>query len=345
MNKNLLAIAVASALVLPFAANAEVEVFGQAQLEVVSTSGDKTEGLTLGDSSESGTIGSGNASMFGVKGSHDLGNGMTGLYKVNFNFKSDELGAPADRDQYIGLKGAFGTFLMGTMNTPYKSTTVGWDPFLATFMQARGNNGMSKTPGLYNSYGQNVLAYSNKAGDVKYTVGINLDESDNDLPDGGDPDNLPDGDGKRDGDHGFHLGVNAPIGDSLEVAFGLLTESEDSDTVSAAGTATKIGIKWTSGDMSVAAQFETEDEDLTDQDHMYVNFVKGLGNGASAAIAFGSKTDNSAAGNDGTYVAIGYKKSMNKKVSWHAGFVMIDEGIVGANQDVSQVGGGLRVKF
>ena len=60
---------------------------------------------------------------------------------------------------------------MGTMNTPYKSATVGWDPFLATFMQARGSNGMSR---LHNSYGQNVIAYSNNFGDTKLIAGIEV---------------------------------------------------------------------------------------------------------------------------------------------------------------------------
>ncbi len=339
MNKNLIAIAITAALAVPSIAAAEVKIIGQAQLELVSTSGDATEGLTLDDSSESGVVGSGNASMIGVTGSHDLGNGMTALYKVNFNFFSDDLANPGeqntlkDRDQFIGLKGDFGTVLAGTMNTPYKSTTASWDPFLATFLQARGNNGMSKTGGLYNSYGQNVLAYANTFGGTKVVVGVNFDESSDDTA------------GERDGSHGFHLGVNAPIGSNLELAFGLLTESEDSGT-NKSGTATKIGLKWKGDGMSVAGQFETENEDMpVEQDHLYVNFVKELGEGASAAIAFGQSTDNSTAENDGTYVSLGYKKALSKQVSWHGGVVMIDEGIVGANKDVTQIGAGMRVKF
>ena len=125
MNKNLLAIAVASALALPMSVAAEVKVVGQAQLEVVNTSGDTvSEGLTLDDASERGVVGSGNASMIGITGNHDLGNGMSALYKVNFNFQSDDgSGGITDRDQFLGLKGDFGTVVLGRMNTPYKSST------------------------------------------------------------------------------------------------------------------------------------------------------------------------------------------------------------------------------
>jgi len=329
MNKNLLAIAIASALAFPISGAAEVKIIGQAQLEVVSTSGDSvTEGITLDDASEGGAVGKGNASMIGITGSHDLGNGMTGLYKVNFNFWGDDITTIKDRDQYVGLKGESGTVLIGTMSTPYKSTTVKWDPFLATFMQARGSNGQS---GLHNSYGTNVVAYANKFGGAKVVAAINFDEADSDS------------DGERDGDHGMHLGVNAPIGDNLELAVGLLTEA--GDTANPSGTATKVGVKWKGDGMSVAAQFETLDEDIGDTDHMYVNFVKSLGDGASAAIAFGSSTDNSAAENDGTYLALGYKKTMNKNVSWHAGYVSMDEGVIAGGEDASQIGAGVRVKF
>lgn len=345
MKNKLLVITLTGILTLPLSSVAEVNITGQAQLEAVNTSasdgaaadidGTATsvkEGLSLDDASESGIPGTGNATMLGITGSHALGNGMTGIYKFNFNFKSDDQeDGISDRDQFIGLKGDFGTILLGTMNTPYKSTTVSWDPFLATFMQARGNNGMSKTAGLYNGYGTNVLAYANKAGKTKYIIAIDVDETE-------------DSNGDYAGDHGYHLGINTSLSPKLELAFGVLTESGDS-TADPSGTATKLGLRWKGDGISVAAQFETEDEDLGDQDHLYVNYVKSLGKGASAAIAVGSRTDNSDAENDGTYVAVGFKKTLNQYVSWHAGIVSIDEGVVSKGEDASQVGAGIRVKF
>lgn len=251
---------------------------------------------------------------------------MSAIYKIYFNFCADDTaGCLKDRDQYIGLKGGFGTFLMGSMSTPYKATTASWDPFLATFLQARGNNGMST---LHNSYGSNVLAYANKVGKTKFTVGVNVDDTDADA------------DGENDANHGFHLGVNAAVADSIEVAFAVLTESADP-----AGQAIKLGARWKGDGMSAAAQYETEDEDLGDRNHIYANFVKSLGEGASVAIALGSSKDNSDASNHGSYVSLGYKKAIDKKLSWHAGVVQMTDGVVGKDNSANQVGAGMRLKF
>jgi predicted porin len=62
-----------------------------------------------------------NASRFGAKGEYKLDNGLTAVYKyewqVNIDDKEDNLTA---RDQYLGLKGKFGTVLLGQMDTALK---------------------------------------------------------------------------------------------------------------------------------------------------------------------------------------------------------------------------------
>ena len=325
MNKNLLAIAITAALALPTMAAAEVKIIGQAHLELVNTSdGPNGDGITLDDSSEAGKVGSGNASAMGVTGSHDLGNGMTGLYKINYNFHADDAddGLSA-RDRFVGLKGDFGTVLFGRLNSPYKTATVKYDPFLATFMQARGSNGMSAVG--HNGYADEVIAYANKFGSVKFVGAVSLDE-----PTAAD-DN---------GDHLITFSLNMPISDSLELAFGYLDKASVDD-----GTAIKFGLKYKSGDTTIAGHYETLDAGLGDQSNIYVTATMALGSGASVSASFGSQTDESAGTNDGTYTAIGYKKALSKKVSYHAGVVIMDEGQVGAGNDVTQLGGGIRVKF
>ena len=327
MNKNLIAIAIAAALAAPTMASAEVKIIGQAQLELVNTTSDvRPEGISLDDASEGGNVGSGNASALGVTGSHDLGNGLTGLYKINYNFHADDNDdSLSARDRFIGLKGDFGTVLAGRINTPYKTSTVKWDPFLATFMQARGSNGMS---GLHNGYANEVLAYANTFGSVKFVGAVALDE--NDL----------DADGELDGDHTITFSVNVPVG-PVELAVGYLDATALDN-----GTAVKVGVKWKSGDLTVAGQFETLDEDLGDTSHVYVTASMAMGGGATVAAAFGTVTDEGATdAKDGSYVSLGYKKAMSKKVSWHAGVVVVDEGVTGADQDATQIGAGVRVKF
>ena len=326
MNKYISIVAAATLFSLPVAVMAETKLFGQLQLEVVNTSGDSVrEGMTLDDGSEAGVPGAGNASALGITGSHGFENGLTALYKINFNIQADDAGGISDRDQFVGLKGDFGTFMVGRMNSPYKSTTVKWDPFLATFMQARGSNGMST---FHNGYVNNMLSYANTFNDVNLVLGLNLDET-------------SDSDGDNNGDHGIHAGLNTALKEDIDLAVGLIQPSGDDG-----GTAIKIGIKWELDDgMSVVAQYENLNEDAGDQSNLYLNVSKDFGEGATGAIGFGSQSDKSSADNDGTYLALGYIKKIDKNLSWHAGFVTMDEGVISGGENASQIGGGVRLKF
>lgn len=334
--------AVVSALAVPSIAVAEVKIIGQAQLEVVNTSGDvANEGLTLDDASQAGVVGRSNASSLGITGNHDLGNGMTGIYTINFNFHADDAagGTISGRDQFIGLKGDFGTIMAGRLNTPYKTSTVKWDPFLATFMQARGNNGMTA---LHNGYASNVVAYANKFGEASFVGAIAFDEENNDTP----------ADTDLDAEHAITASLNMPVADSIELAVAFLSgqlshlEFPGAAADQKNGTAVKVGLKWTSGDMTVAGQYEVLDEDLGDESNLYLTASMNMGNGSSIAAGVGVRTDEGATdAKDGTYTALGYKKAFNKMVSGHIGLMMVDEGVMTANKDVTQFGGGLRVKF
>jgi predicted porin len=211
MKKTLIATAVAAVMAAP-SAMAEITLGGQLQAEVVNASGDGVdssgkngngEGLYMSDGWEGGSPNKGNASSFWVKGNHDIGNGLTGLYKLNFNPKfGDDFSTVGARDAFIGLKGGFGTILMGRLATPYKSSTVKWDPFLATFMQARGNGGMSGAG--HNGYLGNVVAYANQFGPASFVVALGLDETKDN------PANTASKD--TDGDHAVSASLNVPVG-------------------------------------------------------------------------------------------------------------------------------------
>lgn len=340
MNKNLIALAVAAGLAMPGIVAADMKIIGQAQMELVSTSSSTngpTEGLTLDDGAEAGNVGSGNASALGVTGSHDMGNGMTALYKINFNFQGDDgaQGLGRSRDQFVGMKGDFGTVLIGRMNTPYKSSTVKWDPLLATFMQARGSNGMTgSTSGAgHNGYINNTIAYANNFGSVKFVGAIGLDESNNDPANN-----------EVDGDHAITFSLNIPVADTVELALAYLDAGSDLND----STQLKVGAKWkASSDITVAGQYETSEiTGLLDSTNLYANVSMAMGGGSSVVAAVGSQTDESTGGNnDGTYLALAYKKALSKKVSAHVGLVQIDEGVVGQNEDATQIGAGVRVKF
>lgn len=109
MNKKLIAIAVAAALV-PAAAMAEVTVYGRvhASLDSISGVAANKNNLALND----------NSSRFGVKGGEDLGDGLKALYQleagVSYAGTSNTFAADK-RDSYVGLNGGFGTLLAGRL--------------------------------------------------------------------------------------------------------------------------------------------------------------------------------------------------------------------------------------
>ena len=97
-----------------FAAN--VEVYGKANLSLQSS--DEGEG--------SFTEVKSNASRIGLKGSHDLGDGLTVIYKAEFQVDldgdSDKGDSITDRNQYVGLAGNFGEVLLGKNDTMLKQS-------------------------------------------------------------------------------------------------------------------------------------------------------------------------------------------------------------------------------
>lgn len=68
------------------------------------------------------------ASRIGVKGEHELTNTLTAIYQVELGVDLDGSSGTnsgdflSERNTYIGIRGAFGTLLAGTYDTPLKKT-------------------------------------------------------------------------------------------------------------------------------------------------------------------------------------------------------------------------------
>jgi predicted porin len=82
-------------------------------------------------------------SVFGVRGSEDLGNGLQLLFQVEGTLSPDTgSGAVAARDTRVGLAGRWGTLFAGNWSTPYNTASAGLDPFYPTtagYMSIMGN--------------------------------------------------------------------------------------------------------------------------------------------------------------------------------------------------------------
>ncbi|AZQ85260.1 porin [Colwellia sp. Arc7-635] len=112
---NKIAVALLSSLSLSSFA-ADVDIYGKANLSLQSS--DEGEGSFSEVKS--------NASRIGLKGTHDLGDGLTVIYKAEFQVDLDgdsEAGdSITDRNQYVGLAGSFGEVLLGKNDTMLKQS-------------------------------------------------------------------------------------------------------------------------------------------------------------------------------------------------------------------------------
>jgi predicted porin len=75
-------------------------------------------------------------SRLGIKGSEDLGNGLSAIYKMEFGLSvGDGYGSGLQwtgRNAYVGLAGGWGTFLVGRHDTPLKMSSGKLDFFQDT---------------------------------------------------------------------------------------------------------------------------------------------------------------------------------------------------------------------
>ena len=148
MKKSLIALAVAGAFAAPaFAATENVDVYGKMHMSL-SMFDDQPDGVNDVQISS-------NASRFGIKGAEDLGGGLSGIWQVESTVILDEQsGGLASRNSFVGLKGGFGTVLLGNHDTPLKLVGRAVDLFGDTMADSRNVNGIGS-----DTRAKNVLAY------------------------------------------------------------------------------------------------------------------------------------------------------------------------------------------
>ena len=187
MNKKLIALAVASLISVPaFAAGSEVQLYGMLDAGVdnatnVGTSASGTESTNnVGRVSDYG-------SYFGLKGSEDLSNGLSGIWQIeqgvsvnggntngnganNVNGSQNAFGANPynnQRNTFVGLSSqTAGTVLVGIHDTPYKMSTAQMDPFADTLGDYNGLVGSFGLAG--GGYGANSSGLLGGAGASGY---------------------------------------------------------------------------------------------------------------------------------------------------------------------------------
>ncbi len=142
MKKQLIAAAVATAIAVPMAASADVTVYGKLHYSITDLDLDAAAGVPADtdnsvDAAIDGTHVMSHDSFFGIKGSEDLGNGLSLVFQMEFSISGDSLGAVAnDHNTYVALAGSWGVLGVGQVDTPLNSSTAS----LELFDQTIGDN-------------------------------------------------------------------------------------------------------------------------------------------------------------------------------------------------------------
>jgi len=188
-----IAMAVAGVVAAPIAAQAADEVYASARVGLKYTD---TDGAADFDVKSF-------ASRFGMRGETDLGNGMTGFGRYEFGVNSNESSSNTitSRHVYVGLKGDFGSVLLGQTYHTFYNYVVGpldnpWWHSTNTMIEPVG-----RTPG--------GITYAGGAGAVSFGATLYFA-----------------GDGEETAPDALELGASFAVGDST-IGVGYRSVDED----------------------------------------------------------------------------------------------------------------------
>ena len=176
MQKKIIALAVASALVAPaaFADTSNVTVYGVANVSYDLVTVKSTAGASFSNNKVSS-----NTSRIGLKGSEDLGDGLSAIWQVESLINIDNAGSATNagagnpgsalgsRNTFAGLSSAsMGTVIMGRHDTPYNISTRKLDVFtdgLADNRSLMGGTAGQNAVAAFDGRQPDVIAYISPA--------------------------------------------------------------------------------------------------------------------------------------------------------------------------------------
>lgn len=180
MNKSAIALAIAAAVAASTVAMAETTLYGSARGSVVWTDPD-SQGPDDDDDDFWDVVN--HSSRLGVRGSEDLGNGLSAIYQYEFGVDLTEGGNfNSNRPRVLGLKGGFGQVSLGTQWTPYYNVAGRIDVFNASFFNLpkqifrRDNTVVYNTPSIAGFLGESMIQMdgANRDDSIdEYSLGFN----------------------------------------------------------------------------------------------------------------------------------------------------------------------------
>jgi len=152
MQKKIIALAIAGLASTAAFAQTNVTIYGVVDAGYTKFSG--SEAVNPAAKLKSRTAldhGNQSGSRLGFRGTEDLGNGVTALFVIEGSIGPDTgAGITADRQQFLGLTGNFGTVALGRQYTPQYSFLSRIDPFAGTGVATQIGSGANGTgAGIY----------------------------------------------------------------------------------------------------------------------------------------------------------------------------------------------------
>ena len=314
MKKNLIALAVAGALAAPAAAMADATVFGQVNLSYGSVDNGTTDNIQLRS----------HASRLGVKGSEDLGGGLSANYHLEWevNPDSDNVnvlettgggtistvldGGTAGlkrRNQWVGLKGGFGEMRFGRHDTPLKMSQGKFDQFNDL------DGDIGKTFGGEERV-DNVVAYLNNFGAIGVAAAIIPGEGSGDSTANG-------GDGAGDSfADAYSLAATYSAGPLYLAA--AYNAYDDTDPL-AIETRTRLTGTYKFGEMDFGAMYQMDGGDTAEDRNGYgLSWKMGLAGGNAIKAQYLYNEEDGAPNREWTSMSVGFDHAFSKATKVYA---------------------------
>ncbi|NOZ53184.1 MAG: porin [Gammaproteobacteria bacterium] len=335
MKRNLLTLAIAGALIAPLTSHAEPKVYGQVHLSFGQLEKEES-GTTTTDNWQVRS----HSSRFGIKGDHDLSEGLKAIYRLEYQVSPDDNNAKDGtvdsgsaglkrRNQYVGLKGSWGQLRFGRHDTPLKMAQGKFDQFNNTDADIRSSSDQDGEHRL-----DNVLAYIGKSGDIGYAVAL--------IP--------AEGDGETSGD-----GVADTISASVNYKSGpiyvaVAHDTYDNEVNAESDTLTRLVGTYKTGGMQIGLLYQTGVEGPTDSDNetdtIGLSFGMKTGAKGKAKLQFTTAENDASTAKETTAIAVGYDHKYSKTTR---AYVMYSNNKVETgsttNEETTFLGAGIVVKF
>ena len=354
MQKKIIALAIAAAISAPaFADTSNVTVYGKADLSYDSI---KTGTATNGTAGTTSNRVSSNTTLIGLKGSEDLGDGLSAIWQVESLILVGNTAGVAtsttaasnaqigNRNTFLGLSSASaGTVVMGRHDTPYKISTRAYDVFGDGIADSRAlTGGGVAAAASFDGRQDQVVAYiSPKLGGVAtLAVGyVNLAPLDNVAT--------------QAKNSAVSVAGMFDIGSGFGAALAYEAHDFGAAGVTAATkeNATKIGASYTMDAINVNFAYEKTSDNLTaltaanknGHSDYYLSGKYSLTANDAIKLAYTkANTINGLTGTDAKQVTIGYDHVLSKRTSVYALYTKLSNGTAASyvlGSGTSSVGG------